>query len=135
MYLKFHTQNNGALRQAWASIFGNCTVDELKNAKWRFKFLGFERGGILAAEKKRKGVFDVSSPLQWYKKFRTHNNGSLQQVRVSSIGKSTVDELKKEKWRFKVLGFEKWGVLAAAKKETFSCPKSTAVVQKVPDSQ
>ena len=81
-----------------------------------------------------KEIFHVSSPLQWYKKFRTHNNGSLQHVRVSSIGKFTVDELKKEKWRFKVLGFEKWGVLAAEKK-TFSCPKSTAVVQKVPDSQ
>ena len=79
-YLKFHTQNNGSLRQAWASIFGNCTVEELKIAKWRFKVLGFERGGILAAEKKREGVFDVSSPLQWYQKFRNNDNGSLQQA-------------------------------------------------------
>ena len=132
-YKKFRTHNNGSLQKVWASSVRKSTADELKKEKWRFKVLGFERGGVLAAEKKK--LFHVPSPLQWYKTFRTHNNGSLQQVRASSIGKSTVDELKKEKWRFKVLGFEKGGVLAAEKKETFSCLKSTAVVQKVPHSQ
>ena len=47
--------------------------------------------------------------------FRTHNNGSLQQACASSIGESTVDKLKKEKWRFKVLEFEKRELLAAKK--------------------
>ena len=48
--------------------------------------------------------------------FGTHNNGSLQQASAFSNGKSTVDKLKREKWRFKVLGFEKGGILAAEKK-------------------
>ena len=48
-------------------------------------------------------------------KFRTHNNGWLQQVWTSSIGKSTVEEFRK-KWGFKVLGLEKRGFLAAEKK-------------------
>ena len=45
--------------------------------------------------------------MQWYKKFRTHNNGSLQQAWAFSNDKSTADKLKREKWRFKVLGFGK----------------------------
>ena len=90
---------------------GKSTVDELKKEKRRSPVLGFEKGGILAAEKKK--LFYVPSPLQWYKKFRTHKNGSLQQVWASSVGKSTVDELKKEKRRSPVLGFEKGGILAA----------------------
>ena len=52
-----------------------------------------------------RNFFYVPSPLQWYKKFHTHNNGSLQQNWASSTGKSTVEELKKR--RFKVLGIEK----------------------------
>ena len=68
--------------------------------------------------------------------FRTHNNGSLQQAWAFSNGKSTVDKLKNKKWRFKVLGFEKRGILAAEKsKIIFSCLKSTGVIQKVPHSQ
>ena len=61
--------------------------------KGRSPVLVFEKVGILEAEKNYewKKFFHASRPLQWYKKFRTHNNGSLQQVRASSIGKSTVD--------------------------------------------
>ena len=44
---------------------------------------------------KRKFLLHVASPMQWYKKFRIHNNGSLQQAWASSFGKSTLDELKK----------------------------------------
>ena len=65
----------------------------LKNHKWNF--------------------FHVSRPLQWYKKFGIYNNGSLQQDWASSVGKSSVDEMKNEKWGFKVLGLEKWDSLAA----------------------
>ena len=129
-YKKFRTPNNGSFQQDRASSIGKSTVDELKKEKWRFKVLGFEKGGVLAAEKKK--LFHVPSPLQWYKKFRTHNNGSLQQVGASSVGKCTVEELKK-KWRFKVLGFERGGISAAEKKtRVVCCLKSTAGVPKVP---
>ena len=58
-------------------------------------------------------IFYVSSPVKWYKKFRTYNNGSLQQAWASSIEKSTTDDFKEENWGFKVLGLIKWGILAA----------------------
>ena len=48
--------------------------------------------------------------------FRTHNNGSSQQAWAFSNGKSTADKLKREKWRFKILGFGKRGILASEKK-------------------
>ena len=58
--------------------------------------------------------FYVSSPLQWNKKFRTYNIGPLWKTWASSVSEFTVDELKKkQKWDLKVLGFEKWGFLAA----------------------
>ena len=57
--------------------------------------------------------FYVSSPLQWNKKFRTYNIGPLWQTWASSVSKFTVDEMKNEKWGFKVLGLGKWGSLAA----------------------
>ena len=48
--------------------------------------------------------------------FRTYNNGPLWQIWASSVSKFTVDELKKkQKWDLKVLGLEKWVVLAAEK--------------------
>ena len=73
---------------------------------------------IFGCLKTHKGnFFHDSSPLQWYKEFCTYNNGSLQQAWASSVGKSTVDELKNEKWGFKVLGLEKWGVVAAEKNQ------------------
>ena len=78
-------------------------------------FWGHEKGGILAAEK-NEIIFNGSTPLEWYKKFRTHNNGSLQQAWAFSNGESTVDKLKNKQWRFEVLGFEKGGILAAEKK-------------------
>ena len=51
--------------------------------------------------------------MQWYRKFRTHNTVLLQQVWASSVGKSSVVEMKNKKWGFKVLWLEKWGSLAA----------------------
>ena len=123
-------------QQAWAFSNGKSTADKLKREKWRFKVLRFGKGKTLAAEKKIKQYFHVSSALEWYKKFRTHNNGSLQQAWAFSNDKSTADKLRREKWRFKVLKFGKKGILAAEKNITiFSCLKSTGVVQKVPHSQ
>ena len=92
----FRTHNNGSFQQAWAFSNGKSTVDKLKNKKWRFKVVGFEKRRILATEK-IKPFFHVSSALQRYKKFRTHNIGSLQPVWATSTGKSTVNHLKKEK--------------------------------------
>ena len=69
--------------------------------------------------------------------FRTHNNGSFQQAWAFSNGKSTADKLKREKWRFKILGFGKRGILASEKKNIFmsqvhwSGTKSSALTKMV----
>ena len=130
-YKKFRAHNNSSLQQVRASSIGKSTVDELKKKNGVLILRIWKRGSFGCWKK----FFHVPSPLQWYKKFRTHNKGSLQQNWASSVGKSTVDELKKEKWRSPVLGFEKGGILAAIKiinERIFSCLKSTAVVPKVP---
>ena len=77
--------------------------------------------------------------MQWYKKFRTYNNGSLQQTWASSFGKATLDELKTETREFLGHMVVKMIILGCWKiswiKETFLCSKSTVVVQKRPHSQ
>ena len=98
-YKKFGTYNKGSLQQAWASSFGKSTLDELKKKQWGFMVIGLEKWGGSAAE----GIINERNFVIFQVHESSTKNTALAimaqslQAWASSVGKSTVAELKKKR--------------------------------------